>query len=595
MGDALYISRQGELGKVLRNPTRFLAGIDVAVLDFDASSDPLAETLARTIPVRAVGGGADARVTEMPLMELRIRSERLVGLIGKMLRGFSAIADHQLSTTTLVALLVDRVAGRLRRAIRIRELCIGAGAGRLLLVHPASMGPDIIRFLSVGGLPVGTSEGASAIDVAPLYMPDTLSTLACPPLAEVLASRSAETIDLYVSAAHSDLYLLSVLPVLRHTLEHRPAILVLPVEFDISHKAKKLSLQHHLLSGRLRVVGRTRINCESVNNGPIWLREHFARVLLAYSAEPDSDEGAVLRGLLAEAAAQRLMPMIHLSATIQRQILPYLSRIASVVAAPGRLAEAMALVDVASVYGVPTYEIQAGPISARRALPPNARRVFCIADVSLRTYRDRFHVAAERLTVSGSPRIQELVAPWRRVSTSRAQALLGKKMQLNRRVLLPLATQPVGVPLCSAIVSIVLAACAHRPDVQVIVRPHPSEGADYIRAYEQLLAKEDGAVLAPGNIDPYVLLRASNWLVTYASTMGLEASELRIPVVVVNPVATRPPYDLAAGGLATEVRDADALLEALQHSHKPDAKRRGSLDAANSIAMEILSSAGGNP
>lgn len=541
----MHIGRARDLAALGTGGAQRLHG--VALLVHDITGQPAPPGMA------AVGHGADALSMEPVLHALRRRAEELAPRLAAPLAGLEALAGHQLSDNTVMTLAIDRVATPLRRAIRIATLCAEAGARRLRILHPAALPGAIIRLLALRGLEVVGREGEALPPAAPVRVPPGFAPLPRPRLGLALAAATAPS-DIFVTAPHSDLYLLSILPVLRRTAARRPALVLLA-------SAAELATRPDLGPGEITFLAPAPPAAETLALGDTAALE---AALDEFRAAPDDAEGSALRALLADGAAARLAPMLHFAAAMQADARPHLGRIAGVTVAPGRLAGAAGLVDLANAHRIPTREIQAGPISARRALPPNAAAVFCMDATSARTYREALGVAPERLVVSGSPRIQEVLAPWRRVSRARARTLLARDPPRDRPKLLLLATQPIGVEACRRMLATALAACRERPDVALLLRPHPAEDAPYLDAYAAMLAGAAGAALAPAGASPYLLLRACDWLLTYASTLGREAMALGTPVITLNPLPHPPPYDLAAEGAAaaTDAEDLAALLDA---------------------------------
>lgn len=532
---------------------------------------------------------SDLESLEWGAQALRVRAQILIDAIGPMLRGVPMISDHYISGDTLVTLVLDRVASRYRRAMRICEMCEDASVSRIRILRKRALEPAVIALIAANGLRVSAPDGAElgAFSTLRLTFPPTFRELARHPIAEALLELATAT-DIYVAADHSDLYVLSVMPVLKRTLAVRPAILLFSRNVDAIALAERFSLQEAVEAGRLRILPWSTEPTEMLPIGPSWLTKRLSDTITNFAKTPDDALGGAIRALLAEAVALRLMPVLHFSACTQRAALVLLPNVASVVVAPGRLMEAMALIDVANAFDVPTYEIQAGPISARRALPPNAQKVFCIDGVSVKTYSEGFGVASDRLLMTGSPRIQELVAPMRRLSKARARAVLGRTLPMSGKRLLVVATQPVGVKTCVKVVRLVLEGCRACSDVQILIKPHPGEPQDYLDAYAALAADYERVSVAPRGSNPYLLTRACDWLATYASTLGLEAAELDTPVIVINPFDTRPPYDLKAAGVAVEANSREELAAILQDANLAARRSRRNVDSAGAIAEAIL-------
>jgi hypothetical protein len=588
IGEALLVGSQADLAALRAANPDLRNELAVLVVDdqLGVAADAFREWVGQGCAIVSLGHSAGAMAEAPWLAALRPRAEALAADLAALLPRLDLLAGHRLSPETVATCLVDRVRSSLSRCIDIAAVCQAAAARRLRLLSPRSL-PAAARMLV-------EAAGVAVAEARPAGSPPRLSLLAGftplprPSAPAALAGLGDAPADLYITSGASDLYLASVLPVLVRTVEHRPALLLMPRLGDAEALAGRWGLRPAVQERRLVMLEREAVAGPGPAIGPPASVRDLRDALEAFAAMPDDQSGAALRRLLAEGAARRLLPVLHFAAALQRDFAPLLPRLSSIVVGPGRLTEAAALVDLGNAAAVPTIDIQVGPISGQRAMPPNAARLCCIDEVSRQTYLRDLGVAPGRLLVTGSPRIEHLLAPLRAVSRRRARTLLGALLLPERPRLLLLATQPIGLALCGQILRVVLRACAGLPDIQVLVRMHPAEGGHYLAQYRDLIAPHGFAAISPPAVDPYRLLRACDWLVTYSSTMGLEALVLGTPVIVVNPLPTRPPYDLAAGGGITEVVDEAGLAQALMRAPRRRGRRLAGTAPTARIADLIL-------
>ena len=320
----------------------------------------------------------------------------------------------------------------------------------------------------------------------------------------------------------------------------RPA--VLPLEAISPHAAE-------ILRGALR---RFHIHCERH-------REPMVRAL-----------SVALSGYAARALAPLLYNVQDLAAMAEEVA----RRCDALVVSPGRHLEASILTGAARARGVPSIEVQSGTLSATpRFVAPNATDILCIEPFSRRVYVDFLGHDPARVHVVGSPKIDLGLAPARRLDRESAFRRLARDGVDPARPLLTLATQPVGRAAMEAVTRLVIQAMAAWPDAQLLIKQHPNEDESYESAYRRV-AGEQGftRLIVSRTADVHCSIVAADLVLTYFSTVGLEAFALGRPVVCVNPFADRPPFDLVALGVAREatcaldlagwLRDPPAALDA---------------------------------
>ena len=107
--------------------------------------------------------------------------------------------------------------------------------------------------------------------------------------------------------------------------------------------------------------------------------------------------------------------------------------------------------------------------------------------------------------------------------------------------------------------------CAEDPDTYFIVRSHPHKRHKPKHDVQEWIAAVDSANpdlhLDPhSEVDSYELMRASDLVITYGSTSGVEAAFAKKPVIVMGPSA----YNIL--GCATQVVNQDELKQAMAES-----------------------------
>lgn len=234
------------------------------------------------------------------------------------------------------------------------------------------------------------------------------------------------------------------------------------------------------------------------------------------------------------------------------------SKLRIFVVSPGRSFQSRIGVEIARDAGLRTVDIQAGAISRlRRFRSPLADIVTCIDRSTWDIYRNHYRLPQSRISVTGSARIDALLKPVREADQMAARrAIFGAEVC---EPVLFVATQPIEVDRMAAIVEVAMSAV--ESGWRVILKPHPRESDDHIRAYQALreCAAKPDLVCINRDLDVYQVVLASNVIATYFSTVGQEAFALGRRVLVIDPFETPPDLDYAAIGLAMRARNASEL------------------------------------
>lgn len=216
---ALYINSLPELEAALGKSSQLPPGVELFIHDFPNDF--------RYLPNARIGGGADALTMEPFAAALRDYAHELIPSISPIFRWNTVFSDHSLSDNALVTLLIDRVNSPLRRAIKLWQLCSEAQIQALRIGDSVVISPAILRFLQAKGLPVLRADG-SDIRLAERRFKPPVSFVELPrPRLGLALTASMSAADIFVTAPHSELYLLNVLPVIRHTSAIRPSLLLL--------------------------------------------------------------------------------------------------------------------------------------------------------------------------------------------------------------------------------------------------------------------------------------------------------------------------------------------------------------------------------
>jgi hypothetical protein len=99
------------------------------------------------------------------------------------------------------------------------------------------------------------------------------------------------------------------------------------------------------------------------------------------------------------------------------------------------------------------------------------------------------------------------------------------------------ATQPIlDLHLRKVLIEDTFRACFNKPNINLIIRPHPNEKHSY---FEKILGQmdnvpQDFSLNIEDNSDLYLLINSADYLMTYYSTVGLEAMYFEKPLIVID-------------------------------------------------------------
>ena len=257
--------------------------------------------------------------------------------------------------------------------------------------------------------------------------------------------------------------------------------------------------------------------------------------------------------------ALRIIARCH---AVGAQAAQVMARCDAVLVAPGRLTDAILFAEAANVAAVPTFEVQNGFLSANhRFITPSAETMFVSDQLSQKIYSGFLGMEEGSVKIVGSPRIDYRLEQARKLSTAEARSKLGLSPEQARGELWVCATQPVGLDVMRSVVALVMAAIGRRAGALLLIKQHPDEDERYLELYEALARQNGlGDLLVRKEGDSALACVAADVVLTYFSSVGLEGFCLGRKSIAVNPFGTRPPFDLAELGVATEVADADQLL-----------------------------------
>lgn len=242
-----------------------------------------------------------------------------------------------------------------------------------------------------------------------------------------------------------------------------------------------------------------------------------------------------------------------------------MSKISALISNPGRLWPSQFIVGYLS--GVPSFDIQSGTFSrSARYKKPGSEYILAVDDFSRSVYVDYLGVKASNVEVVGAPRIDARLSAIREFTKEQSLSIISV-CDYGCKVLC-LATQPYDIDLMSSMVREACKFVELNSDWFLLVSMHPNENDAFANAYSMVLRASScssRAVVSRGNI--YHNLNASDAVITYFSTAGLEAFCLNKPVLAYRPENySAVPFDLCELGVARPFVCSNDLMDLLNAS-----------------------------
>jgi hypothetical protein len=170
---------------------------------------------------------------------------------------------------------------------------------------------------------------------------------------------------------------------------------------------------------------------------------------------------------------------------------------------------------------------------------------------------------AERIQVTGSPRLDELVAEAASLTSGILERLRDEiGVSASHQVLLVATKEREARTSLPAL----LEAASRIPDVTTIIKPHPAESADVYSAY---VRDRQNLRVAKGSISLAQLLALARAVVTVNSTVALDAGVLGVPSLAIGLPNNLSPF-VDAGALAgsTDAADLPRLLRRILYDEE---------------------------
>ncbi len=273
----------------------------------------------------------------------------------------------------------------------------------------------------------------------------------------------------------------------------------------------------------------------------------FDCALDAFSSSPLlKDAGSGLLSLYVALNARKSLHRLFrdsygLMQEIDRTLL--IANVSALISNPGRLWPSQ--FTVGYLKSVPSFDIQSGTFSrSSRYKKPGSKHVLAVDDFSRAVYVDYLGVDGSNVEVVGAPRIDDRLSAIRAFTKEQSREVIAV-CDADYKVLC-LATQPYDIDLMSSMVRVACSFVELHDDWFLLVSMHPNENDAFANAYSSVLRSFDcshRAVISRDNI--YHNLNASDAVITYFSTAGLEAFCLDKPVLAYRPKDySMVPFDL---------------------------------------------------
>jgi UDP-N-acetylglucosamine 2-epimerase len=186
-------------------------------------------------------------------------------------------------------------------------------------------------------------------------------------------------------------------------------------------------------------------------------------------------------------------------------------------------------------------------------------------DVAARHLRTAGGFPADRLAITGSARLDSLVAQARRLSSGdveRVREAVGAHVHQHLVVVAAKFTQ------IERVFPALVAAAVTMPDVRLVVKCHPAERAT---PYLAMAADAANVIVAPPSIDLASLTRSARLLVTVNSTAALEAMVMGVPSLVLALPNNLSPF--VDAGVMAGVAEREAIAPVLRQMLVDETRR----------------------
>jgi len=365
-------------------------------------------------------------------------------------------------------------------------------------------------------------------------------------------------------------YRKTALPVVKKLLETTPVTIIDAAVADLNLVFEEFDLESERASGHLAFFEKVKPNePTNVHADEVRLIDVLGRRLELYVKA-----NGILGGFAPIFVTYlRLfgLPVIKLISALNRLLKPHIEVAKRIVVTPGRTLESGVMVQIARQFGIPSIEIQSGTISKNsRFTKPQADYVLAIETFSKDVYSGFMGFPAERIEIVGGPKIEHDISPMRGI---KQESLRHKTKSLltvpkDRKVVL-FASQPVGIEKSKHIFETILTGLNRsKLPITILIKPHPNEDHTYHDLYLNHAKAAGHDVIIDTSITALEAIIISDLVMTYYSTVGLEAFALERPVISVNPFEEPVPYDLTQLGVAHEASDPYVLEFLLQSWHE---------------------------
>ncbi|MGH7447033.1 MAG: hypothetical protein ACRELT_05715, partial [Longimicrobiales bacterium] len=217
---------------------------------------------------------------------------------------------------------------------------------------------------------------------------------------------------------------------------------------------------------------------------------------------------------------------------------------------------------------------------------PAPTRTFVFDEYAARHLREAGRFPPGSLTVTGSPRLDQLAGAFRSLDDAAVEAARASAGADDSRKLVLLVTK---YSEARGALRGLLAAIRSIPDIQLAIKTHPAETPD---PYVAAAAGLGNVRVLPASAPLAPLLRASHALVTVNSTVALDALALGIPALSIGLPNNLSPF-VAAGALAGARSDAETAGALRRVVYDEEFRRRLSSSSASFVEQWRMAPDGG--
>ena len=326
------------------------------------------------------------------------------------------------------------------------------------------------------------------------------------------------------------------------------------------------ALKPHIKSGKLvyfpKTVNRTPLSYKETEQRLMQVSARDFEKFVETQFKPDEK---IYGNMISAYLSRFAFSLISLVKECTEYFLPITRKSSALVLVPGRVLESGIATGLAIEQKIPNIEIVGILSKTNRYVTPIAQEAFCIDPYSASVLTDFLNMPKEAVKVTGGVKIEHGLSSVRTLSQSNARQSIPEFNNIRDQKIIMLASQPLDIKYASRIAEIAIKSCKMAGDINLVIKLHPNETDVHKNCYVNLAKELNFTKLIILQDRPVMkVVVSSNIVMTYFSTVGLEAFALKKPVICINAFQEFLPFDLVEMGIASEAKSELELLQKIK-------------------------------